>query len=181
MPLVLGYVDVWSGISTPTPKLQTFPLSVILAVPNGEAPPVDDDAFRKTNRLLVGMPPVEVQVGTMLTQNDAAGRRIEFILAPPAAFVDGEIVVRVNTMRLTQDVDFAARPSPKRGEAFVFFGTRFPGTTSAPVLRAVLGVAKGTQATEPLDVTTIKVSADFHEPRTLIVGQARPLPATAQI
>jgi hypothetical protein len=133
MPLVLGYVDVWSGLSTPTPKLQTFPLSVILAVPDGEPRPANDLAFLSTNQLDLDTPPADILVGAMVTQNDAAGQQIEFILAPSPSFVDGEIVVRLNTMRLTQDVDYAARPSPKRGEAFIFFGTRFPGTTSAPV------------------------------------------------
>lgn len=172
--LQLGYVDVRRGLSTSSPQRKTFPLQVVVGAPPLSEPlPPTDLALLATNPIELDVPPTDLFVGAKVTRNDATGRTIEVLLAPAPALVDAEVIVRINTSFFTNDVDYVARPSPLRGEAFLVVGTRFRGTAGIPLLRAVLGVNKETSPLHPRDVTRIELAGAFHQPRELIVGQMR--------
>lgn len=173
VPVVLGYVDVWTGLSTTTKKLRTFPLGVFVVpeAPGGDPPP-GDLVLLAANSFTVDAPG-QLLVGALISQNDAAGQKISFLVAPDPSLVDAEVVVRVNTSFFTTlTVDYATHGTPKRGESFVVVGTRFQGTSGMPMLRVKLEVAKGT-GSKPRDVTRILIGGAFHQPRDVIVGQQR--------
>jgi hypothetical protein len=172
-PVVLGYVDVWTGLSTTAKKLRTFPLAVFVvpAVAGGDPPP-SELVLLAANSFTIDTPG-QLLVGALISQNDAAGQKISFIVAPDPSLADAEVVVRVNASFFTTlTVDYTTHESPKRGESFVVVGTRFPGTSAMPMLRVNLTVAKGT-GSRPNDVTTIRIGGAFDQPRELIVGQQR--------
>ncbi len=181
--LTLGYVDVTTARST-SPVLVTFPLQVEIAF--GSTPPWWDQpdapsslgpflTFLAGNPYVVGTAGTHLYVGAAVRKSDGTGQTIELAIATATPLPDAEVIVRVNTSALTSPANYAATPSPVRGESFVIVGTRSDGLGPLPALDYVVGTTKNADphAAFPDSATNISVRGPFQTPTAVLVGQRR--------
>lgn len=179
MPLLLGYLEIRTDVGTATEARHVHPLPVTVAAAPLFEP--DPGLFGGTWFDLPGGGAQDVFAGATITQNDADGQRLRFVISggdghPPNL----EARILINTSFATTIVSTPEHPSPTEGEAFISFGCRTIGTGTLGFNAAELGVENGT-GFGGRDAVGIVLAASFGQPRTYLVGQfrARTEPAVA--